>query len=147
MLVLLNTLITIFFNKENTHSLDHSQKMLLEQEIYKLFMIKCSIRYLNPIDMKHLIHQFPGANTCLSNLSELSCINYNDNEKSLFYGLAQICRSIEKIYIGHWSCDNLGLAKLIEMQKQIKYINIHQIYDEGKLAPQENHLLQYFILD
>ena len=87
-------------------------------------MNKCSIEYLSPIDMKHPIYQFSGAKTSLSNLFELSCNSY-EKEQSFFYELAQICRSIEKIYIEHWGIDNPGLAKLIEMQKQIKYVKIH----------------------
>src|SRR2546423_860594 len=53
--------------------------------------------------------------------------------------LAQICRSIEKIYIEYWDNDNPGLAKLIEMQKQIKYVNVNSKYHswfESKVTSQ-----------
>src|SRR5437763_2783119 len=36
-----------FFFNEDTHLSNHSQQILLEQEIYKLFMNKCSIEYLS----------------------------------------------------------------------------------------------------
>ncbi|RIA87135.1 hypothetical protein C1645_828241 [Glomus cerebriforme] len=104
--------------------LNTDQKLLLEHEIYKLFIGECSnVKYLDSLELKHPIYQFPGANICLSKLCELDC--KSNQISSLFYGLAQICRLIEKISI-ELTIDNSGLAELIEMQKQIKYIKITQ---------------------
>jgi hypothetical protein len=95
---------------------------LLEQELYKLFISECSsIKYLGVGLLNYPIHDFPGANNWFSNLRELSCMT--SQPSSHFYGLGQICRSIEKISVYLFS-ENVGLAKLIEMQKQIKYVNI-----------------------
>ncbi|CAB4395966.1 unnamed protein product [Rhizophagus irregularis] len=76
--------------------------------------------------LSYPIYKYPGSNISLSNLSELRLVSsssYND----FYHELAQICRSIEKIYIK--LCDDLsGAAELIEMQKQIKYIYVEESY-------------------
>ncbi|CAB4437535.1 unnamed protein product [Rhizophagus irregularis] len=66
------------------------------------------------------ISKYPGANISLSNLFELDF-------KSGYHELAQICRSIEKIYID-LRRDLPEITELIEMQKQIKYIYVKE-YD------------------
>ncbi|RIA94118.1 hypothetical protein C1645_818500 [Glomus cerebriforme] len=109
--------------------LNDSQIMLLRQEIYKLFISECSnIKYLDSPELCFPLYQFPGANLCLTSLCELDC--RTDHDPSILEGLAQICRSIEKIHIilaggiNHGLMCNYGLIKLIEMQKQIKYIKL-----------------------
>ncbi|RIA94117.1 hypothetical protein C1645_818498 [Glomus cerebriforme] len=112
-----------------------NQKRCLSQEIYKLFINECSnIIYLNSDELIYPLYQYPGANICLSNLSELDC--KSNLESSVFYGLAKICRLIEKIHIT-FTVDNLGLTKLIEAQKHIKYIRINNFsvgYEYGKMT-------------
>ncbi|CAB5100015.1 unnamed protein product [Rhizophagus irregularis] len=94
------------------------QIVLLEQEIYKLFVSECSnIRYLDLGEVRHAIYLFPGAEICLLNLNEVDCKSCL--ETSLFYGMAHICKLIEKIYI-EFKYDNIGLAQLIKSQKRIK---------------------------
>ncbi|PKY25385.1 hypothetical protein RhiirB3_440302 [Rhizophagus irregularis] len=100
---------------------------LLDEEIYKLFISECSsIKRLCSEMLSYPIYKYPGSNISLSNLSELRLVSsssYND----FYHELAQICRSIEKIYIK--LCDDLsGNAELIEMQKQIKYIYVEESY-------------------
>jgi hypothetical protein len=104
--------------------LTDSQKIILNQEVIKVFISKCySIKYLSSIISEyHPVYSFPGANICLSNLEELQCMS--SSESSFFYGLAQICRSIEKISLLLFE-NNPGIAHLIERQKRIKYLNIY----------------------
>src|SRR5205823_3167149 len=121
---------------ENSHRL-----FALEQELYKLFMRNCSA--LNYLDMfysthhlKHQLHVFPGADICLFRLYELRCNAKND--QSFFYGLAQICDSINKLIIEDL-VDNPGLARLIEVQKKIKVIGFdHQSNDDDDLIIQDD---------
>jgi hypothetical protein len=104
------------------------QMVLLEQEIYKLLISECSnIRYLDLSEIRHPIYQYPRAEICLLNLNEVDC--KTDQDLSLFYGLSNICKLIEKIYI-EYKRDNLGLAKLIKTQKRIKYIKVEEIAGE-----------------
>ncbi|CAI2166433.1 1617_t:CDS:2 [Funneliformis geosporum] len=76
--------------------------------------------------MKIQIHQFPGVMTSLSKLYELHCTSNID--PMIFYGLAQICRFIEKFNIT-LSGDNPGLAILIEKQQRIKYLQLNLQYE------------------
>ncbi|GBB88268.1 hypothetical protein RclHR1_14800003 [Rhizophagus clarus] len=100
------------------------KKYIVEQEVYKLLMRKCSplksmdIRYI-----KHHLDCFNGAESCLSRLSELKCTTY---DQPLFYDrLAQHCQYIEKLTIDQCRKDNYGLAKLIQVQKNLKYIEFN----------------------
>ncbi|CAB4488308.1 unnamed protein product [Rhizophagus irregularis] len=72
--------------------------------------------------LSYNIYKYPGANISLSNLHEIYC--YHKIDQDFCHGLAQICRSIEKIYVKIYGEKSSGVAKLIEMQNQIKYIFI-----------------------
>ncbi|CAB5381433.1 unnamed protein product [Rhizophagus irregularis] len=99
-------------------------------EIYKFFVNECSnIRYLDLGEVRHPIYQFPGAEICLLNLNEVDCKSCL--ETLLFYGIAHICKLIEKIYM-EFKYDNIGLAKLIKTQKRIKYIKVEEITNEER---------------
>jgi hypothetical protein len=99
----------------------HNIFLQLEEEFYKLFISECSsIKCLSSEMLYYPIYKYPGANISLSNLFELECFRSDQN---IYHELAQICRSIEKIYVGTAS-EYSGVAELIEMQKQIKYIYI-----------------------
>ncbi|GBB88053.1 hypothetical protein RclHR1_01460003 [Rhizophagus clarus] len=101
-----------------------SQRFLLEQEIYKLFVSKCSrIKYLNLTNFKHQLHEFSGSEKSLVELNELYC--RSEDNPSLFFGLARICKVIESFHISH-VCPNHGLAKLIGMQQKLKYLKINE---------------------
>jgi hypothetical protein len=92
------------------HTIFPVESRLLNEEIYKLFISECSsIKCLNPDMVYYPLHQYPGANISLSNLYELYC---NTTDQDFYHGLAQICRSIEKLYIRPRSP---GIIKLIEM--------------------------------
>ncbi|CAG8658423.1 uncharacterized protein OCT59_024454 [Rhizophagus irregularis] len=115
------------------HIFPVDSKMLLKEEIYKLFISECSsIKCLNS-DMAHYpISKYPGANISLSNLYEIYCSNTIDQD--FYYGLAQICRSIEEIYVRIYNEESSGIAELIEMQKQIKYVFIDGFYECKKIT-------------
>ncbi|PKC66047.1 hypothetical protein RhiirA1_460252 [Rhizophagus irregularis] len=110
-----------FHDLRNVFPVD--SKKLLKEEIYKLFISECSsIKCLNSDMTCYPILKYPGANISLSNLYELNCSTTNQD---FYYGLAQICRSIEKIRVRIYSSEESpGIAELIEMQKQIKYVLI-----------------------
>ncbi|RGB24365.1 hypothetical protein C1646_773209 [Rhizophagus diaphanus] len=96
-------------------------KHLLKEEIYKLFISECSsIKCLSSDMMSYSICEYPGSNFSLSNLYEL---NIRARYSKFYHKLAQICSSIEKIHISNYE-ETSGIAELIEMQKQIKYIFI-----------------------
>jgi hypothetical protein len=101
---------------------DVRQIKLLEQEIYKLFISNCyTIKLLDTIGVKHPLYKFPGAEISFVELRELHCSSRDDS--SLFYGLARICKFIEKFYI-YLTTANPGLAKLIEIQQKVKCLMI-----------------------
>ncbi|GBB95856.1 hypothetical protein RclHR1_02630001 [Rhizophagus clarus] len=107
-----------------SYGLTTHQKRILNQEVIKVFISKCyAIKHLSStIISEHPIYTFPGANVCLSKLEEIQCLSCS--ESSSFYGLAQICRSIEKVSLLLFE-NNPGIAYLIEMQERIKYLNIY----------------------
>ncbi|PKY47725.1 hypothetical protein RhiirA4_544158 [Rhizophagus irregularis] len=108
------------------------QLFAFEQELFKLFMNNCSsLNYLDIFysthHLKHQLQNFPGAENCLSRLYELRCNARND--QSFFYGLAQICDSINKFIIEDL-IDNPGLARLIKVQKKIQVVDFDHQSDE-----------------
>lgn len=97
-------------------------KCILEEELYKLFIGKCtSLKFLDITDIKYPLYEYPEAAINLSHIRELQCKSCDDKE--LFYGLIKMCNLIEKLCILYIS-SNPGLAKLIEIQKNLKYIKI-----------------------
>ncbi|RIA99407.1 hypothetical protein C1645_811429 [Glomus cerebriforme] len=100
----------------------------LIEEIYKLFISKCtSLKFLDVTRINYPIYNYPGAENSLSYLNELHC--KSDDDPTLFYGLSQYCKHIKKFYIEH-KFPNPGLAKLIEIQRNVKYISININDDE-----------------
>ncbi|CAB4442328.1 unnamed protein product [Rhizophagus irregularis] len=71
--------------------------------------------------IKHQIFYLPEAKTRLESLCELKCDTSID--PSYFYGLASICQYIQRLIItvNTVSKPNSGIAKLIEVQKNLKY--------------------------
>ncbi|RIA99404.1 hypothetical protein C1645_869974 [Glomus cerebriforme] len=103
---------------------------LIKQEIFKIFINKCSaIKYL---DLKlteryyqashddvsnYQLYKFPGAKNCFLEITEFHCDANIDS--SIFYGISEICKLIQKIYV-YQLYDNPGLIKLIKVQKNLK---------------------------
>ncbi|CAB4437384.1 unnamed protein product [Rhizophagus irregularis] len=107
-------------------------KRLLEEEVYMFFISECSsIKSLNSkMLLFYPILKYPGANISLSNLYELYCITY---DQDFYYGLAQICKSIEKLHVVINYEESPGVNKLIEMQTQIKYVFLDGHYKCKKI--------------
>ncbi|GES79162.1 hypothetical protein GLOIN_2v1764020 [Rhizophagus clarus] len=111
---ILNTIISI-------ESLLDYDKFLLQQEFYGLFMKKLpELKFLDMRSIKHQIFYFPEAKIRLESLCELKCDTSIDS--SYFYGLARICQRIQRlIIINVEPKTNRGITKLIEVQKNLKY--------------------------
>jgi hypothetical protein len=102
-------------------SSDSYNQFILQQEIYGLMIRKCpELKYLNIISIKHQISYFPEAKTRLESLCELKCDTSIDS--IYFYGLANICKNIQRIIIINEEMKiNRGIVKLIEVQQNLKY--------------------------
>ncbi|CAG8496580.1 16698_t:CDS:1 [Racocetra persica] len=109
------------FNEQRGDLYRPFRDQLVEQELYKLFMSRSSLRHL--VLPKIPLSYCPGFGLCLQKLRELVC--RSDQPVDLFYGLAQICRSIQGIIVDPCIDDNAGLAALIEFQSNLKYLEIH----------------------
>jgi hypothetical protein len=133
----------------NIEKIFPNDSLSLKIEIYKLFISECSsIKCLSNEMLNHSsIYEYPGANTSLSNLYELNC---DYSKRNHFRELAQICNSIEKIHVKiSKDKDCNELAELIEMQKQIKYIQYIGEDSECKRIDQalEKHANSIIYLD
>ncbi|CAB4442349.1 unnamed protein product [Rhizophagus irregularis] len=80
--------------------------------------------------IEHQIFYFPKANsTYFESLIELECDTSID--PSYFYGLARYCQYIQRIIIINIkSKSNYGIAKLIEIQKNLKYFEWIDRFDD-----------------
>ncbi|GES75942.1 hypothetical protein GLOIN_2v1764020 [Rhizophagus clarus] len=95
-------------------------RLFLQREFYLLFMKKCP--KLKHLDMRPFEYfYFPEAELHFVSLSELICNTYVDS--SYLYGLARISQNIQRmIIINNVNTEaNPGIAKLIEVQKNLKY--------------------------
>jgi hypothetical protein len=103
---------------------------LLQREIYNLFIRKCpEFKYLDIRSIKHQIYYFPEAQIRLSSLCELKCDK--SIEPSYFYGLSCICQNIERMTIINTDTKvNNGIVKLIEVQKNLKYFEWEDDFDD-----------------
>ncbi|CAI2166921.1 19279_t:CDS:1 [Funneliformis geosporum] len=102
---------------------------MLKEEIYKLFISKCSsLKYLDITNINYRLYEFPGAEANLSKLSQLACNNNNDEH--VFKGFANLCKLIETLHINLTSL-NPGLARLIEEQQKLRSIIIKDNFVEN----------------
>src|SRR4051794_16379978 len=99
------------------------------REIFKLLMNQIpslkKIEFNAPLYIPNFT-LFPGAKNCLKNLTELCC--GSDINPEIFYQLSQICHNIQTLSI-HFE-DNIsnGLADLISVQQNLKYLNVALSY-------------------
>src|ERR1051325_9152504 len=115
--------------------MDDYDRYVIQEEIYKLLINKCPpLRYMDITFVQHQFYLFPGAKSWLSEISTLKCSA--DIEPYHFQGLARFSRSIEKIVVNSSHEDNYGLAKLIQVQRNLKYFKIVRDTDmrNGPLA-------------
>ncbi|CAG8722251.1 21855_t:CDS:1 [Rhizophagus irregularis] len=95
----------------------------------KLPELKC----LDMRSIEHQIFYFPEAKTRFKTLCELKCDTSIDS--SYFYGLACICQYIQSIIIINVKTEsNPGLVKLIEVQKNLKYFEWIDDFNDDDLA-------------
>src|SRR6266498_4084376 len=90
----INRKIIQYFLKKHQHIIDNNKCIVVAQELFKMFMNKTSLKYLNFYrDIFNIpFTTYPGATDCLRNLSELRC---NSNISSeFFYQLSQTCHNI-----------------------------------------------------
>ncbi|CAG8478659.1 1431_t:CDS:2 [Diversispora eburnea] len=106
--------------KVNQRIDEYYQLYLIRQEICKLFVNRCSkIKHLSITTiMPHPLPYLPGSNLLFSHLTQLSCNPFND--ESIYFGIAQICFNIKNLIIINFDKDNIGLAKLIEVQNNLE---------------------------
>jgi hypothetical protein len=151
---ILNTIISI-------ETSDLYYQFLLQQEIFSLLMRKCpEFKSLNIISIKHQLFHFPEAKAHLESLCELKCDTSIDS--SHFYGLARICQHIQRLIIlNRKTSVNHGAVKLIENQRNLKYFEFKDDFDEdfievaykeifvalAKKADVLNHLIMSLIDD
>src|SRR6202034_2936187 len=105
-------------------------QFFLQQEFYSLLMRKCpELKYLDIGSIKHQIFDFPEAKARLESLCELKCDTSIDS--SYFYGLAHICKYIQRLtIINNIVKANHGIAKLIEVQENLKYFEWKDDFEE-----------------
>ncbi|CAG8716258.1 23155_t:CDS:2 [Rhizophagus irregularis] len=98
---------------------------LLEQEIYKSFIIQCkNIKELywktsQPLPL------FPGASTCFSQLHKLN-INLDYVNSNSLQEMAKYCKSLNELSVRNPK-DSTGLISLIDAQKNLKEIFLYSI--------------------
>ncbi|CAG8580403.1 20571_t:CDS:1 [Rhizophagus irregularis] len=80
--------------------------------------------------IKHQIFYFPESKVHLESICELRCDTSIDS--SYFYGLSQICQYIQRFIIYNTKPQpNNGIAKLIEVQKNLKHFEwINEFHDD-----------------
>ncbi|CAB5180880.1 unnamed protein product [Rhizophagus irregularis] len=97
---------------------------IIENELWKLFMSKCScVKYLE-LPSTSILH-FLGADQCLTSLHEFICSTYSPSK--LFLDLAQVCRNIKKMVINPCGDDNEGLEALISLQNNLQQVKLCSI--------------------
>ncbi|EXX76183.1 uncharacterized protein OCT59_010128 [Rhizophagus irregularis] len=113
------------------------KQFLLQQEFYNIMIRKRSeLKCLNMISLKHQIFNFPDAKAYLETLCELKCDT--SIESSYFYGLAFICQNIQRLtIINNVVKANYGVAKLIEVQRNLKYFEWEDDFDEDYFTEED----------
>ncbi|PKC75717.1 hypothetical protein RhiirA1_448506 [Rhizophagus irregularis] len=110
-------------------SLKQMKRDLLKQEIFKLFVSQCkNIKKLD-WDNTQPLSLFSGASTCFSSLRDLY-VDVDFVKSDALYGMAQICKGIEKLTLHNCIQDVPGLVILIDVQRNLKSLSIH--YEEFK---------------
>jgi hypothetical protein len=96
-------------------------RWLLQQKFYDLFMKKCpELKYLDMRSIEHQIFYLPEARLRFESLYELNCDTSINS--SYLHGLAHISQCIQRLIIINNNVKaNLGIVKLIEVQKSLKY--------------------------
>ncbi|GES78731.1 hypothetical protein GLOIN_2v1545329 [Rhizophagus clarus] len=102
---------------------------LLKQEIFKLFVGQCKNIKKLEWDNAQPLSLFPGASTCFFLLRDLY-VDVDFVKSDALYGMAQICKNIEKLTLHNCIQEIPGLISLIDVQRNLKSLSIH--YKEFK---------------
>ncbi|CAI2180779.1 11480_t:CDS:1 [Funneliformis geosporum] len=115
----INQLIIVHLGEES----EIYERTLLKQEIYQMFIKQSpSLYYLHFHDPHIPLPYFSGVNVCITQLKEFSCDT--SISPSIFCRMAQLCRNIDKLLIKWVKEDNEGLAKLIEVQNNLRQVGL-----------------------
>jgi hypothetical protein len=137
---IINSLISIGSPSENDHS-------FLQREFYGLFMKRCSrLKYLDMIPIEHQIFYFPEAKLSLKSLYELKCnASFSSSHFYELTGLEGISKYIQRLIIVNVDQKSYhGIAKLIKVQKNLKYfewIDDYGIYGDLEVDPYKEIIL------
>ncbi|CAG8634400.1 7880_t:CDS:2, partial [Gigaspora rosea] len=149
--------------RSSINAVSDYDRFLIKQELYKMFLVRChSLKRLElRIRDKDLpLPFFKGADICFSNLYELHCSPIIPT--TTYYRMAQYCRNLGKLTIEDCCSDNDGLATLIQVQSNLKFIKImanasnfnfnNDITFQGRfssisfaISSQSNSLLYFYI--
>ncbi|EXX77586.1 uncharacterized protein OCT59_012762 [Rhizophagus irregularis] len=112
-------------------------RISLQEEFYEHIIKKCpKFKYLDMKQIKIRIFSFPEARLRFESLSELECESSTD--QSYFYSLADISQHIQRLIIINYSDTvKFGIAKLIEVQKNLKHFEFIDHY----------YCFNFFIMD
>ena len=69
---------------------------------------------------------YTGAGHCLKKISEISC---RSDTCEFFYQLSQVCRNLQSLNISFEKVTLKGLAELVSVQRNLKYLHIWQFID------------------
>jgi hypothetical protein len=134
----INGFIEMMFEEEFSNG-EIYKRILLGQEIYKLFVSQCkNIKELSWQTTQPL-SLFPGASTCFSQLYSLS-IDMKFITSDALYEMAQICKDLSVLIICNCSQGNPGLISLIDAQRNLKSVSLYdphikkETYNELNLA-------------
>ncbi|CAI2174890.1 1580_t:CDS:1 [Funneliformis geosporum] len=109
----------------NLESFEKVRIMAMKQELFEMLMNQTSLKNLN-FDTRNDINipffNYPGAEDCLRNLSELKC---NSNTS---YKLLQICHNLRSLRVVFRSSFSNKLIELVFGQKNLKYLKLYFQY-------------------
>ncbi|RIA99189.1 hypothetical protein C1645_747588 [Glomus cerebriforme] len=116
-------------NNNNLRHLTDYHEYLVEQEILKLLISNTSkLKCFIICNKSHPIALYPNSFISLSQLNELHCNTLI--ESTVFYGLSQLCRNLEKLIIEGYNDENDGLITFIKQQINLRKVKIYEDDDE-----------------
>ena len=123
----LNHEISKLLENQQSISSQDPKNIIVIQEILKLLMNQISslkkIEFYNSLNIPNFT-LFPGVKDCFKNLTELCC--NSDISPDFFYQLSQICHNIQSLSVKFGIVTSDGLADLISVQQNLRYLNVVQ---------------------
>jgi hypothetical protein len=115
--------------RKNSHNY-LKKSILLEQEIYKLFISQCKNIKELVWETSQPLPSFPGALTSFSQLYSLN-INMGSINTDDLYEMAQICKNLSELTIEDYSRDTPGIITLIDAQRNLKNLIFSPYIKQG----------------